>query len=388
MALPRHLGINAVFLVPGTMGGLEQYVHQLVPGLAAARPEMPITVFVGRAAADALGAAGWPANVQVVGHPLLGMPRAGAVSEVAVLPLLTARHGIDLLHSLGMTAPIRHRGAGVVTIGDVIWRYYPDTVDLATRVVWRQVIPRAGRAADRVITFTQASRRELIGMLGLDPARIDVIAPGPGLAPAGSWEPAQELRQRLDLGSGPIVLTVSAKRSHKNLEPLIEAMAAVRRRLAGATLVLPGNPTPYEADVLIPLAERASPGACRFLGRVSDAELEALYRAASVFAFPSLMEGFGLPVLEALRREVPVACSRVPALEEVAGDAARYFAPHDRSSIAEAIASLLDDADGRADLMRRGTAAAARFSTEGTVAQTLGTYERALAARSSASSVR
>jgi glycosyltransferase involved in cell wall biosynthesis len=366
----RHLGLNAVFLDPGRMGGLETYLHALVPGIAAARPGLRITVFCNPGAADALRGAPWADRVELVTHRAFGLPGGRALAEVTVLPVLAARRGVDLLHSLGMTAPLRTRGASVITVGDVIWHHHPDTVDRRTLAIWKQLIPRAARAADRIHTFTEASRDELTRILRVPADRIDVIAPGGGL-PVVAAGP--------DPGLGaPLVLTVSAKRSHKNLVVLLEAVAQV----PGAVLALPGNPTDHERDVLRPAAERLGiADRVRFLGRVEAAELEALYAAADVFCFPSAMEGFGLPVVEAMRRGVPVVASDTAALTEVGGDAARYFPARDAAACATALRELLGDAQLRAELAARGRERADRFTDARMVEQTLASYDRALAER-------
>ena len=139
-------------------------------------------------------------------------------------------------------------------------------------------------------------------------------------------------------------------------------------------LVAPGYETVFEPELRQRAGERV-----RFLGWVEDDELEGLYRAATCFVFPSLAEGFGLPVLEAMMRDVPVACSRIGPLEEVAGDAARYFEPTDVQDMTRAIESLLVDEDLRARLVDAGRERARQFSWARTAEATIASYERALA---------
>jgi glycosyltransferase involved in cell wall biosynthesis len=196
---------------------------------------------------------------------------------------------------------------------------------------------------------------------------------GPGLADDLSPAPEAELRQRLELGDAPIVLTVSAKRPHKNLERLLEAMSLVDAD-PRPLLVAPGYETVFEPELRKRAGDRA-----RFLGWVDDDVLEGLYRAATCFVFPSLAEGFGLPVLEAMVRGIPVACSRIGPLEEVAGEAALYFDPTDTQDMAHAIESLLADDDVRQRLAVAGRERAKQFSWARTAESTLASYERALA---------
>ena len=172
---------------------------------------------------------------------------------------------------------------------------------------------------------------------------------------AASATPEPELRARLGLGSGPVVLCVAQKRRHKNLEALVRALALLERD--DVRLVIPGRPTAYEFE-LRELHSRARGGRSRAPARLGREEaLEGLYRAAACFALPSLMEGFGLPILEAMARELPVACSNRSALSEVAGDAAALFDPEDPAAIAAAVGRILGDPGVRGGSARGGTRA-------------------------------
>ena len=186
------------------------------------------------------------------------------------------------------------------------------------------------------------------------------------------------MRARFGLGERPVVLSLSAKRPHKNLLALIGALARLPAE-GRPLLVLPGYPTAHEQE----LRERArSLGIgddVRFPAWVSAAELEGLWETARVFVFPSLYEGFGLPVLEAMARGVPVACSNASSLPEVAGDAALLFDPHSEPAIAQALERLLEDDALRARLRALGTARAGQFTWERSARLTLESYARALA---------
>ncbi|MGC2375250.1 MAG: glycosyltransferase family 1 protein, partial [Solirubrobacteraceae bacterium] len=198
----------------------------------------------------------------------------------------------------------------------------------------------------------------------------------------GRAEPTgeRELRERLDLGERRVALSLSAKRPHKNLLALIGALARIpaeRRPL----LVLPGYPTAHEAD----LRERARTVGVeqdvRFLDWLSGEELEGLWKLADMFVFPSLYEGFGLPVLEAMARGVLVACSNASSLPEVAGDAALMFDPREEGAIAAAMERLLTD-DAEAERLRaRGLERASQFTWERTARLTLESYGRAMRQR-------
>jgi glycosyltransferase involved in cell wall biosynthesis len=366
------VGLNLLFLVPGETGGSEIYARNLVPELAETRSDLELVAFVNREAADLrLGGA------EVVPVDVSGRGRARRViAEQRRLPRLVREHGVQLLHSLGTSAPSRPGVVNVVTILDVIYARYPEAHTLPMRMGMRLLVARSARAADRVITLSQASAGEITEVLGFPRERIDVVHLG--AKPPGPATPVGELRERFRLGDSRVVLSVSARRPHKNLLRLLEAFARVDAQPA-PVLVLPGYPTPFEGEIRTKVESLGIADRVRILDWVADEDLEGLYRAADCFVFPSLAEGFGLPVLEAMARGVPVACSNASSLPEVAGDAALYFDPLRVSEIAGSIAELLENAELRDRLIRDGRRRAERFSWERTARETAASYDRSWA---------
>jgi glycosyltransferase involved in cell wall biosynthesis len=373
-ALPPRIGINAVFLEP-RMGGVETYLRELVPELVRIAPQTSFSVYCSHRGCRYLERQGW-AGAPLVTHPLLGRRGTKALTELTVLGCLAGRE-VDLLHSVAMTAPLRTRAVNVVTLADVTWILAPDPGERWTARLWRVVVPPVARRADRVIVHSQAAADHVIEYLRVPRERIDVIAHGQGLVEHAAPTPEGQLRSRLGLGQGPVVLTVSAKKVHKNLERLVRAMVGVVERWPDAVLVMPGNPTAHERE-LRELATELQLGAnVAFPGYVDAADLEGLYALASCFVFASVNEGFGIPILEAMRRGVPVACARASALPEVAGDAALYFDPYSVSDIARALSDLLGDPGLAARLVERGRERQAMFTWERAARDTLESYARA-----------
>ena len=377
-----HVGLNLVFLVPGEQGGLEVYARELLRALAAERPDLRITAFVNREACAAGGA--WDELADVVEVPVFARNRVEWVrGEQQLLPGLARRAGVDVLHSLASTAPARGRFRRVVTIHDLLYRLLPDAHFGVRGLGMRVLVPLAARRSDRVIAISQATAADVRRYLRVPASRLDVIHEGVGTTPAGDPEPASVLREHHALGTRRVALSVSAKRPHKNLMRLLEALAGIpadRRPV----LVIPGYPTPYEANLRARAEQLGVTGDVRLLDWVSGAELEGLYALADVFVFPSLYEGFGLPVLEAMRRGVPVACSDRSSLPEVAGDAALLFDPEDARAITAAIERVLGDAAEARRLRAAGCVQAARFTWAATARATAESYERAMARRGSA----
>ena len=372
----RHVGLNAVFLTP-RMGGLETYVRRLVPELLLLRPDLRFTLFLNRSGCKHLREEEWAGEVGLVTHPLLGRRHTRALSEALLLDPLAARRRVDLLHSVAMTGPLRSRAVHVVTIGDVIWLQQVHRADRLTALTWKALVPRVARRATRIITFSEASRRDLRERLRIEERRVDVVPPGFGQDAGTPPTDSGDLRKRLGLDGARVVLTVSAKRPHKNLARLIEALPRIRERVPGAVLVMPGNPTAHEQE-LKRAAEAGGVGdAVRFPPYVSAPDLEGLYGIAECFVFPSLLEGFGLPVLEAMRRGVPVVSSSASSLPEVAGEAARYFDPHDAAGLADAVIEVLTEPRLAQALVKAGRARQALFTWRRCAEGTIVTYQRA-----------
>jgi glycosyltransferase involved in cell wall biosynthesis len=369
--------LNLIFLVPGETGGMEVAARELIPALLKAAPELRFTAFVNREAAAAKDGP-WGELLPAVTVPVNARNRMQWVAgEQLLLPWLAAREGAELVHSLASTAPAWGRFRRVVTVHDLIYARFPEAHAGIRDLGMRVLVPLAVRRSDRVIVDSHSTQRDLVELLGTRAERIDVVPLGIGAVARNEPLPARKLRERLRLGERRVALSLSAKRPHKNLLALIGALALIpaeRRPL----LVLPGYPTAYEAE----LRERAHTagveGDVRFLGWLSGEEFEGLWRLAEAFVYPSLYEGFGLPVLEAMARGVPVACSNASSLPEVAGEAALMFDPHDERAIATALECLLSDGAEAQRLRVRGLERAREFTWERTARATLQSYRRAL----------
>jgi glycosyltransferase involved in cell wall biosynthesis len=367
-----HVGLNLVFLTPGEQGGMEIYARELIRRLAL-RDDLRLTAFVNRD-----GAGGdWGRGVAEVLVPVRASDRKQwVIGEQVHLPRLAARAGVDLVHSLASTAPVHGRFRRVTTIHDLNYKLVPGTHFGVRGLVMGALVPAAAHRSHRIIVDAASTVDDLVKHLRVKRAKVDVVPLGVTERPPVTPTPEAALRAQLGLGDRRVLLTVSAKRPHKNLARLIEAHA----RLAAPrpVLVLPGYPTPYEAE-LRALGDRLGTTAdLRFLDWVSPEDLEGLYALADVFAFPSLYEGFGLPPLEAMARGVPVVTSARGSLAEVVGDAALVVDPESVQQIHGAIARLLGDGADRERLRALGRERAAGFTWERTAERTAAAYRRTL----------
>jgi glycosyltransferase involved in cell wall biosynthesis len=373
-----HIGLNLIFLVPGETGGMEVAARELIPALLAeAPPGMRFTAFINREAAAAKDGP-WGELLPAVTVPVNARNRPQWVlGEQTLLPPMAMRAGVDLIHSLASTAPLWGRFRRVVTVHDLIYARFPDAHAGIRDKGMKVLVPQAARRSDRVIADSQSTRDDLVELLGVSPGDIDVVPLGLGSVRRAEPLDQREVRVRFELGERRVVLSLSAKRPHKNLIALIGALARIPSE-ERPVLVLAGYPTAHEAELRARAASAGLAADVRFPGWVSAAVLEGLWALAEAFVFPSLYEGFGLPVLEAMARGVPVACSNASSLPEVAGDAALLFDPLDETAIAEALRRLLNDLALRERLRARGLERAREFTWERTARLTLESYRRAL----------
>jgi glycosyltransferase involved in cell wall biosynthesis len=374
---PLRVGLNLVYLVPGETGGMETYARELIPALARTTPGLELVAFVNRETAS--GTPGpWHEHCEVVPVPVNSRRRIEWVKgEQADLPRLAGRSGVDLVHSLASTAPWWGRFRRVTTVHDLIYRHESSAHFGLNALGMRVLVPLAARRSDRVIAVSEATGRDVAAHLPVDRASVDVVPNGVRAPAPRKPGEADALRAQLGAADRALILSPSAKRPHKNLARLLESLASLPP--PRPLLVLPGYPTPHESELRRRARDLDVEGDVRFEGWLDEERMEQLYGAADLVVLPSLLEGFGLPVLEAMVRGIAVACSRGGALSEVAGAAAVTFDPRRSDDIARAIVRVLSDADLAASLRAAGRERAAEFSWERTAGLTVASYERALA---------
>ncbi len=349
--------------------GVRRYVAGLVSGLRALGEPVAVVALGGRA--------GIPDGLERVPEP--PHPPTNLGWTLAGLPLAAARAGVDLIHAPAYTAPFWAGRPVVVTVHDVSYERHPEWYPYRRDRLRRAFYRRSATSAAHVITDSAFSAGEIHAAYGIPHARISVVPLGASPRAAGVADVP------LPAGvHGPFVLHVGDLHARRNLEVAIEALALVRARggaAAALTLVAAGIDRGH-GDLLRARAAAAGlAGAVVLLGSVSEAVLDRLYGDATALVYPSLYEGFGLPVLEAMVRGTPVIASRAASMPEVLGDAGLLVEPADVAAWADAIAGLVADARRREDLRARGLARAGGFSWARTARLTLDVYRRVMASR-------
>jgi glycosyltransferase involved in cell wall biosynthesis len=285
------------------------------------------------------------------------------VWEQITLPRVLRHANADAVHAPNCFLPLRRPCPGVVTVHDLAFEEHPEDFSRRTGLKYRTLVPRAVRSAERVICVSEWTRRDVESRYGADPDKLRVVHSAPAL-PLGAEPPPE----------GPYVLAVGDLRAKKNFARLAAAFRMLNNEGLPHRLLIAGT----DAGEGERIREAAGPAPVELLGYVPDARLDALMRGADLLVHPSVYEGFGFVLLEAMARGCPVAAADATALPETCAGAALLFDPLDEQAIAGAIRRVLGDGALRADLSARGLTRAAEFSWERTGADTAAVYRELL----------
>jgi glycosyltransferase involved in cell wall biosynthesis len=352
-----RIGVNALYLIPGGVGGTEIYLRELLAALARIDSENEYFIFTNRETGTDLTP--HRDNFHPVPQAVRAQSRPLRIAwEQILLPFEIARLKLNVLLNPGFTAPILSPCPSVTVFHDLQHKRHSEYFRWFDLPFWRFFLWASAHRAARLIAVSKATRADLLRYYRVPPKRIHAVHHG--------VDPAlfDLLRGRLE----DFVLCVSTLHPHKNIDRLIRAYAAEN---CGHRLVLAGMPGFHTEAIKrliveLDLGERIS-----LTGWISRAELYDLYDRAAACIYPSTFEGFGMPVLEAMAAGVPLACSAIPPLREVASDTALYFDPFDENAIASALARIISDEPLRAKLSLEGRERARTFTWERAARQTL-----------------
>ncbi|MGD0201983.1 MAG: glycosyltransferase family 1 protein [Bryobacteraceae bacterium] len=350
-----RIGINALYLIPGGVGGTEIYLRSLLAALARADTENRYLVFTNRETGAGLVPAA--PNFEWVPQPLRASVRPWRLAwEQTGLPLAAARRGIDVLLNPGFTAPLLCGCPQVTVFHDLQHKLHPEHFRWFELPFWRLCLWASAHRSRLLIAVSEATRADLLKCYRLPQEKIRVV-------PHGVDQRCFEIAaQRSREAPEPFLLCVSTLHPHKGLVPLIHAFAGFRKTRPEFRLVLAGHRGFHTEAVERAIAESGLGDAVVLTGWVPREELYELYRRAWAFVFPSTFEGFGLPVLEALAAGVPTACSAIEPLQSIIGEAALQFQAGDEGALREALERIVGDEPLRARLAAAGPARASQFS--------------------------
>jgi glycosyltransferase involved in cell wall biosynthesis len=284
--------------------------------------------------------------------------------------------GVDLFHATDHLLPRLSHVQSVFTLHDLIFRFYPETHKPLNRWFLTLMMPHFLRAADAIIAISECTKKDAVRLYGLDEPKISVIyeAVHPHFS-AAPREAISAVRRKYGLPEN-FILSLGTLEPRKNLTSLLDAYHALRNQGSQRKLVIVGKKGWLYGDFFRKLRELALEDEVIFPGFVPDEDLPAFYSAADLFVFPSLYEGFGLPVLEAMACGLPVIASNSSSLPEVAGEAGMLIDPCDIDALVKAMQSALTDEGKRRKMKEKGLQQAAKFSWEKAARETLRVYRK------------
>lgn len=288
------------------------------------------------------------------------------------------KDGIDLFHAPHYTLPSGLQGHSVVTIHDLIHLKFPQYFSLAQRAYARFMVGQAVHHAGAVITSSRNTKQDLVELFGVAEERVKVVH----LGISETFRPIEAssielFRKKYDLAA-PYLLFVGNVKAHKNVGTLLRAFSLLRPRYPELRLVFVGGKCLQDKDLAGLARDLGVTEFIRDLGRISEVDVLSAYNAAEMLVFPSLYEGFGFPVVEAMACGIPTVVSHGGSLREVAGDASILCDPQDPDAFADGVQMLLSDSARRAELVKLGLQRAKRFTWQETGRQVLQVYKEVL----------
>ncbi len=370
------IGLNLLYLLPGVAGGTETYARSLLQALARLDNQNCYWLFINRETSrfELFDEQEW--NTIVCQVPAKLRPLRYAWEQL-VLPFQVKRLGLDLVHSLGYVQPLHLPCKSIVTIHDLNFLNIGHMMPLSRRLALRFFVTKSAKVADHIITVSEFSKKQIVDVLQVPPEKVTVIYNAVKKI-AERPSDLNELAKKYRIVQ-PYILGLSSQSPHKNIAGLIKAFELLKSKgYRDLKLVLAGHLPVHASELKQVIMRSRFRNDIFFTGYVPDRVLAGLYTYAEVFVFPSLYEGFGIPILEAFLYGAPVACSRVAALPEIAGDAAIYFDPNNIEDMANVLDYLLTHEDDRKMLITRGKERVALFTWEKAARKTLDVYKRVL----------
>jgi glycosyltransferase involved in cell wall biosynthesis len=340
MAVSRRsfrIGINALYLLPGQVGGTEIYVRELIAALAAVDETNEYFVYRNRETGLDLV----PAQANFIDCPLpinaTSRPARIVYEQSLFIRVLREKRN-DVLLNTGFTAPLLATLPMATIFYDLQYKHHPEFFTRADLIAWSILLPLSGRRSKRIIAMSHDTQTDLHEQYPWSKGKVAIVPHGvdESLVRVGAVREREQPRE-------PLLLCVSAIRENKNLENLLRAFARFHASRPHYRLVIVGPHAPLLKKLESLRDELGLHENVTFTGWISREKLMEYFARARALVFPSHFEGFGIPILEGLTARLPVACSDIAPTREIAGNAAAYFEPLDVDSMARAIESVTHD---------------------------------------------
>lgn len=372
------IGINAHLLSPELgyrRAGIHQYIAQVIRHLPRLDDRTQYTIYtqdetsIGKRVGTRVVSSSWPTDQRLF----------RILWEQSAWPYLAAREKFDLLHSMAFVTPILTNIPTIVTVYDLSFIHYPEKFPLLQRLYLQTQTARSVNQAQRVITISEATRQDLCQYFDMPIEKSHVVFPGVD----SHFRPIPEetvdaFRKKNNLRR-PFLLHVGTLQPRKNIPILLQALAALKK--PDVDLILAGGKGWFYDEIFSQVQELGLNNRVHFTGYVRDEELPFWYNAAKVLVFPSVYEGFGMPIIEAMACGTPVIAARSSSIPEAGGEAALYFDPHDVEMLTHQLANLFEDENLQIEMRQSGFAQARKFSWDYAGSETSRIYAQVLAER-------
>jgi glycosyltransferase involved in cell wall biosynthesis len=365
------IGID-IHSIGSNKGGNETYYRELIKGLVKVHSDHRFFLYYTS-----------PATAQHIGHDEhFTLAKLSPAHPLLRIPFSVPRRArldrLDLFHAQFIVPPFL-KCKTVTTIPDIAYEHYPQFFPAHQRAWLKVLVRESAKRADHIITVSEYSKRDLVQTYGIREEKITVTYEGAGgeFVPLDRGKAKETLTRKYRI-DGDFILYLGRLQARKNLMRLVDAYARTRKAGFPHKLVLAGQQDSLFQPVLSRIRELKLENDVLLPGYVAGEDVPAFYNAAEVFVYPSLYEGFGLPLMEAMACGVPVITSRGSSLDEVAGDAAVLVDPLDELSISEALQKVLADPELRRRLGQAGLKRSRQFSFENAARQTIAVYERVM----------
>lgn len=366
----QRIGINALYLLPGKVGGTETYIRNLVTWLVRVDRENTYVIFINKESAGifeelAPGCEVVPCPIRAANRPLR------ILWEQFVVPFQILRRKIDLLFSAGMTTPFICPVPTVLVIFDLQHSLQPENFPPLQLLFLKTIIYLSTKVSAGIVAISEKVKKDVVALYNIPPERVAVthLAVDHSSFHPGKKAAIEAVRVKYGLPER-FILYAAASLPHKNHARLLEALKILKEKGEGSKLVLIGARDKGQEAVARDIRAMGLTQDVVFTGWLPFADIPLIYCASAALVFPTLNEGFGLPVIEAMACGVPVVCSSIEPLPEVAGDAACFVDPYDPAAIAAGIRAVLGGQELRGRLIEKGFKRAAEFTWEKTALQT------------------
>ncbi|HEY3836728.1 MAG TPA: glycosyltransferase family 1 protein [Bryobacteraceae bacterium] len=369
-----RIGINALYMIPGGVGGTEIYLRSLIAALDRVHSPHEFLVYINAETETTLEAPSARFKIIATGIRAVNRPRRLAWEQLE-LPRRLRRDRIDVLFNPGFTSPWRSPCPTVTVFHDLQHKRHPEYFRWFDLPAWQAFLSIAGRRSTLILAVSEVTRQDVLSHYRLDPSRVRVVHHGVDTEFFG-------IRERRPAHTDErYILTVSTLHPHKNFPRLLSAYAEFAGKRSGWNLVIAGLRGFDAGFVDQRIGELQLAGKVRSTGWIPREELYDLYAGAGAFVYPTTFEGFGMTLLEAMAAGLPVACSDIEPLRTLAGNAALLFDPNKTEEIVNALVSITKDAELRRSLQEAGPVRARNFSWQETARLTLALLEEAAASR-------